>query len=105
MLHFRGVLLTKRTSMRSNFGQSALEMTILLAMAALALIAMSRYVQFGMGGRINSTGEGISQTLFDPDRTITTWNAIQNVRDRAYVNSYSQSDVGGNSITNRTDSF
>ena len=94
-----------RASIRNKNGQSALELTLLLAMVAVALLAMSQYVRFGIGGRLKSSGEGISQALFNPEKVKTAWSSNQTLRDRAYVNGYSHSETVADAVTNRKDEF
>ena len=87
--------------MRHVKGQSALELTLLLVMAVIALVAISRYVRFGMAGRIKTAGDGISSMLYDPAHTTTVWSSTQHLRDTLDTTGASNAVVTDDSPTSR----
>lgn len=68
--------------MRPRAGQSALELTIVAAAVLIALVALSQYMRYAVGGRIKAAGSSASQTLFNPESSRTEWTVSnQTVRD------------------------
>lgn len=53
-------------------GQSTLEMCIMLAVVILAFIGLQTYVRYAAAGRLKSSADSISQTLFNPHNSDTT---------------------------------
>ena len=47
-------------------GQSTLELAVLLIVITVAFIALERYVKFAAAGRLKSSADSLSQTLFNP---------------------------------------
>ena len=52
--------------MMQNKGQSTLELAILFSVIILALVALQSYIKFAGAGRLKSSADSISQTLFNP---------------------------------------
>lgn len=69
--HYRGRAVKAMAGRRA--GQSALELSILVAALLLVLIAMIRYAQYAVSGRIKQAGSGLSDVLFDPTTSRTEW--------------------------------
>ncbi len=84
-------------------GQSALELMLLITMAVIALVGLSRYVRFGYAGRLKAGSEGISPIFFDPERTTTTWTTSQKVQDTVDDTGFSHSNVVTPVTVSRTD--
>lgn len=91
--------------MRNHHGQSMIEMAILFGLVAVVFIAMMRYIQSAQGGRIKATGDRLSPSLFDPERTTTTMNSLQRSYDESYANGFTASHARQASTSNRKQSF
>ena len=51
---------------RQHKGQSTLELCILMAVVVVAIIGLQQYVKYAAAGRLKSSADSISQTLFNP---------------------------------------
>lgn len=90
-------------NMPRNNGQSTIELTVLITMAVIALTALSRYVQFALAGRVKSGADGVSQFLYDPARTTTTWTTTQQLRDTVDATGFLRSNVVAPVTVNRAE--
>ena len=91
--------------MRNINGQNAIEVLILLVTVILVFIAMTRYIQSAAGGRIKATGDKLSQSLFDANRTTTTLSSTQSSHDQSLANGFMHSEVAENEVANRRQVF
>ncbi len=88
---------------RHAHGQSALEFTVLITMVVIAFIALSRYVQFALAGRVKSGADGVSQFLYEPTRTTTTWTTSQQFNDTVTGSGFTHSVATDPTLVNRTE--
>ena len=53
-------------------GQSTLELCIMLAVVIIALVGLQTYIKYAAAGRLKSSADSISQTLFNPHKSDTS---------------------------------
>ena len=84
-------------------GQSTLEFAILIGVIVLCFVAMSNYVKYAASGRLKSSADSISQTLFNPTVGTTELKVIRTTRDQTETDGSNTSDTVGTDKTTRTD--
>ena len=87
----------------SEKGQSTLEVAVLLAVLVLCFVAMSNYVKYAASGRLKSSADSISQTLFNPEAGKTQLSIDRQTHDVSKVDGSNTSDTVGNDTTVRAD--
>ena len=93
-----------RSMRRANEkGQSTLEFAILIGVIILCFVAMSNYVKYAASGRLKSSADSISQTLFNPAAGSTELTVIRKTRDQTETDGSNTSDTIDTDSTNRTD--
>ena len=68
-----------RTEQRN--GQSALELCIMLGVVILAVIGLQVYVKYAAAGRLKSSADSLSQTLFNPEKGDTNLGISRTSKD------------------------
>ena len=80
---------------RSTKGQSALELCIMLAVVIMALIALQHYIKYAAAGRLKSSADSISQSLFNPHNSDTELDVDRITKDTMlHGTTLSGSDAG-----------
>ena len=92
-------------NMRDVKGQSTLEFAILIGVIVLCFVAMSNYVKYAASGRLKSSADSISQTLFNPASGNTQLLINRKTRDVTDTQGVSTSDTVGTDTTTRTDTL
>jgi len=101
----------KRKFLHNNFGQSAVEFAVLLAVVAAALIAMQVYLKRGVQGRLrdlagqiapDASGKGAQQ--YEPGRTTSNYQTTQasttvQVYDNGMTSTYQDGSQGSSAET------
>ena len=89
-----------------NEGQSTLEFAILIGVIVLCFVAMSNYVKYAASGRLKSSADSISQTLFNPNSGTTSLLIDRDTRDASYTDgSTSSTTLNNQDRTVRTDTL
>ncbi len=88
-------------------GQSTLEFAVLLGVIVLCFVALSNYIRFAASGRLKSSADSISQTLFNPEGGSSTLEIDRTSRDISNADGSSSSavEVGEEDTTTRTDTL
>lgn len=84
-------------------GQSTLEFAILIGVIVLCFVALSNYVKYAASGRLKSSADSISQTLFNPTTGNTQLLINRTTRDQTETDGSTTSDTIGADTTTRTD--
>ena len=93
-----------RSMRRANEkGQSTLEFAILIGVIVLCFVAMSNYVKYAATGRLKSSADSISQTLFNPAAGSTELKVIRKTQDITDITGQNTSDTLGTDSTTRLD--
>lgn len=59
--------------MKSDAGQTSLELLIRACAIVIVVVALSLYIRYASAGRIKAFGSGMSDVLFDSETSRTTW--------------------------------
>ena len=86
-------------------GQSTLEFAILIGVIVLCFVAMSNYVKYAASGRLKSSADSISQTLFNPTTGSTQLQIERTTQDKTEITGSTTSDTVGTYTTTRTDTL
>ena len=84
-------------------GQSTLEFAILIGVIVLCFVAMSNYVKYAATGRLKSSADSISQTLFNPTAGQTELRVDRKTQDITDTDGSTTSNTVGTDTTTRTD--
>ena len=57
-------------------GQGGLETAILLTAVVVALVALSQYVRYAIGGRVRATAGSLSDILYNTGSSRTSWTMM-----------------------------
>ena len=95
----------RRITFNDTHGQSTLEFAILIGVIVLAFVALSNYVKYAAAGRLKSSADSISQTLFNPDKGKTDLPSDRTSRDQTETDGSTTSDSVGTDTTTRTDTL
>ena len=90
---------------RGQNGQSTLELAILIGMVVLCFVALSGYVKYAAAGRLKSSADSISQTLFNPVTGKSEMLVNRTTNDQTETNGSSDSQSKGVDKTTRTDTL
>ena len=90
---------------REAKGQSTLEFAILIGVIVLCFVALSNYVKYAAAGRLKSSADSISQTLFNPVTGSSALLVDRTSRDQSETSGSSTSDTIGTDQTVRTDTL
>lgn len=86
-------------------GQSTLEFAVLLGVIVLCFVALSNYIRFAASGRLKSSADSISTTLFNPEGGTSNLEVDRTSRDTSELNGASKSVNEGDDLTTRTDTL
>ena len=86
-------------------GQSTLEFAILIGVIVLCFVAMSNYVKYAASGRLKSSADSISQTLFNPATGTTALQSTRTTQDITNTDGSTSSNTVGTDSTTRTDTL
>ena len=86
-------------------GQSTLEFAILIGVIVLCFVAMSNYVKYAASGRLKSSADSISQTLFNPTTGNTQLLINRTTNDTTSTDGSTTSNTTGVDKTTRTDTL
>jgi uncharacterized protein (UPF0333 family) len=80
-----------------------LEFAILIGVVVLCFVALSSYVKFAAAGRIKSSADSLSQTLFNPAGGRSELLITRTTRDITNTDGSTTSDTVGTDETKRVD--
>ena len=89
---------------QSNAGQSTLEFAILIGVVVLCFVALSNYVKYAASGRIKSSADSLSQTLFNPKSGKTELQINRKTTDTTKTDGSTTSSSDADTTT-RTDTL
>ena len=91
---------------RTMKGQSTLELCIMLAVVILALVGLQSYIKYAAAGRLKSSADSISQTLFNPHESTTKLDVYRKGSDITTTLASDHKGTGGagktDSVTSKT---
>ena len=91
--------------LKSMRGQSTLEFAILIGVVVLCFVALSNYVKYAASGRIKSSADSLSQTLFNPKAGSSTLLIKRESIDTTQTTGATSSDTGAFDHTERVDTL
>ncbi len=89
----------------SRKGQSTLEFAILIGVVVLCFVALSNYVKYAAAGRVKSSADSLSQTLFNPKAGSSTLLIKRESIDTTKTTGETTSDTGAFDHTERVDTL
>ena len=89
--------------MRGEQGQSTLEFAIMVGVIVVAFVALSAYIKFAAAGRLKSSADSISQTLFNPASGLSDLTVNRVTVDKSFTDGRTESVTQGTDTTTRVD--